>query len=59
MWGGTTYLDRRKIKPALVLAIRVMYYEAGMLEHRAGPIAEFISSRSQPLQQSHETEQPI
>lgn len=45
VWGGTTYRDRKKLGIKLIVFIRGMYYDAGILEYRPGLVADYINSR--------------
>lgn len=56
IWGGTTYRQRKALGELLAETLRGLYYDAGLLEYRPGPVAEFIQRRRNAAQnQSHDT----
>lgn len=47
IWGGTSSTERRNMPSALKLAIRGLYFEAGLLEFRPGLVESYIKYRVQ------------
>lgn len=47
IWGGTSYTERKRINAVVILTIRDLYHQEGLLEYRPGVVAEFLEQKEE------------